>query len=416
MTTESFSIVAGETVADIVEAVRSAVPGRRVEVFVRAAERLRVDADDRGRTVAVASERGVAIRVEGSAPGLVGFAATTSLERDALATLARSVADRGAPADVPILEGAIALPDDGAPEPGPRVEDLDLWASDLASRIGAVAGPVLGVGETAVEVASIAEAIATADGRFGRRFRRRAWGVADIVAHGPAGALRRTFVRAAVGARGVPALDGLEGWAGALAARVSHDRGGPSDLPWRLAPAAAGVLVRALAHAVHVGRGHEPFPVGAGWVVEDRPSDVGALAGGAFDDVGSPTRATPLADGRTGTAAIGRPGQAWRPSYRDAPVYRPAHLVVRPAGDPPRRALDVVDLRILPLDDGEWVFEGLARFPDGSGGEVRRRMSPWRAARACRAGEGNAVATSDGVSTPALYLDVGSGSGFSGPE
>ena len=189
-------------------------------------------------------------------------------------------------------------------------------------------------------------------------------------------------------------------------ARVHGPEPTPVDLPWLLAPAAAGTLVRAIAHALHVGPSGTRFPVGAGWILSENPVATDAMTGGRFDDVGHTTRAIRLSDGKTGSAALVGPGHAWRATFRERPAFRPAHLGVAQGGAPPDRRIDVLDLKVMALNGGVWVLEGLGRYPDGSGGIVRRQARPIDVVAACRAAVGEPRATADDVTTPGLVLDL----------
>ena len=393
-----------DSVRALVEAVRGPARGRSAELFLRVAERIRVGGADGRDAVSRIAERGLAVRVASGRDGRKGFAATTSLDPDAIVSATRMALDNPVEDPIAIVDRPADLADDGEPATLPDPEDVHRWRQELDERVRDVGGPRVRIVEATVVVASMVEVVATSAGAVLRRFRRRSWAAVEVVATGSRGAARRAVVRAAPAIDGLPALDGVEGWAAALVARVHGPEPPTGDLPWRLAPAAAGTLVRAAAQALHVGSDGGRFPVGEGWALTEDPNAAEAITGGSFDDVGHSTRRTLVSDGKNGFRVVFGPGHAWRASFRDPPSHRPAHLGVDPSGQAPDRAIDVLDLKILPLDGGVWVLEGLARYPDGSGGIVRHQSRPAEIVARCLAAVGQPRPTADDVTTPALVL------------
>lgn len=401
---------ARDTLREGLDALARTHSDETVELFLRASRRIRA-AGEAGGALAHTVEHGAAIRrcATGDAGAATRFAATTSWSAAGLVeTSSRASAGAPAPDRFPLRRRVHEPSADLAPADLPTPERLTAWRADLGDRIARAASDRVAIEECAVEVAGVVERIGTTAGLDVERVRRRAWCVVEFVYRGPRARGRRAFVRAVPDDGGLPRLDGLEAWVAALdAMATSPPPGADAGLyPWRLAPAAAAVLVRAVAGVLHLGTTAET-DVGAGWCLEHRPAAPDALASRSFDDVGHPTAAVGLADGRRGVPVAIGTGLASRPSYRDRPEPRFGHLeVTARGGGPPGPAVEVLDLRILPLGPVDWVLDGLARMPDGSAARLRRRMAPADIAARCVGSAGEPAATSDDVLTPALFLDA----------
>lgn len=197
--------------------------------------------------------------------------------------------------------------------------------------------------------------------------------------------------------------------------RIAPDkRGAATGLPplLLLSPECAGALAVSLARRVHGDPTFLKRPAGPGWCLEDRPDAPEAIYGGAFDDLGLPTRPRTLADGKAIRDLITGPGSFRRPAFRDPPQPAPAHLVLRPPElEMPARFAAVTGLSLHPLPADRWMLELAGVFFEG--GEAALGFdgsivstTPSRLIESCTGAVGPARPSYRGVVTPGLLFDA----------
>jgi hypothetical protein len=358
------------------ERARSVSESKRVEVYLKRAQRHRIGRDPISGALlrSDAIETGTACRVQSAAGAGLAHVAITGSDG---ASLSRALLGAS-----PSLAADIRSLAMGGAFPSERIErethDMDLdeeaLRSGLADRpalawveAGVTVEVLIGV-EAWVAVRTRARSSALAGDRP-RLFARRGFGVLDTI----------------------PAVD------------EPPERTAPMET-LALEPGAAAPVVASLVQAVHTSEAFIGSPTGPGWSVADDPGCPDGLAGGEFDDAGFPTSRRVLADGRHVSASLDGPGSYWRRSFRDAPRALPSTIVLSGASPTVREMRGLTACRLLPLGAEDWVVE----LPGTRPGYLR--TSPARLLQGCRGTFGAAVPTADGVITPGLIFEGIAGS------
>lgn len=387
--------------------------GRPVELFLRSSRRVTATAD-RFRPLSpfdslqIGLEEGVAIRVREDRTGASGFSAAAGADEAAVgwaverAVLALGWCGRqGQGPEWAGGDGKIRV--DVCAAGRPSSSELGHWLATTMADLGRE------VSSGSLDAALVVECIVNDLGVRAVRMRQRFVARFRFEPRKAEGRKRyRTFVGTDLSILGRAIASAFEECPGESGQACPGGDGFPFLL---LLPNAAASLVRALVEALHSDRRTVGLPVGRGWVVAEDPLAPDAPFGASFDDAGFESRAVELADGRTVTGAIEGPGLLRRPSFRDPPG--PLALNLRVKADPvplPPRSLPVLDLRVLPAEDG-WLLEftvgGRAEAP----GERRRfaKSRPEELVLGVLGAVGEAQATWKGVVTPSLLLE---GAGF----
>lgn len=387
-----------------------AARGRRVELFHRAAWRVRVARTGIERPrVSVGREEGVALRLRDPEGRREGFAASACGPSGMpLDWLLERAGETAGPTTAPWREEPARMVDEDPDATLPAAAELEAWLSRALASLEHARPTTDSVTARAtawVESALTIESLVHDGGLSASRSRVRVWASASHRDWCLPDAPERPHVLAA---RRLEDLDAAS-WAQALDATADGARSPSraSESPLAFQPEAAAALVSILVPILHgpgavIGAG-----VGPGWSLADEPRNPSALVGGTFDDVGFAADRCILADGGAVRAALAGPGRLRRPSYRDRPEPGPSLLVVSERERAvPDGAWRIRSARTSPVDGRSWLVEidGLG----GAGAIVRGGRvvaTPERLAAACTGSFGRPRHAAWGVVTPGLILE-----------
>jgi hypothetical protein len=343
-------------------------------------------------------EEGIAVRVHGSAPHDVGFAAAAGGEEQLAWVIDRALEDRR-----PAGESRATLWATGGEPLLDRDPGVDLASVDeLVEQLPRMGGFDPSAPRW-IETARTVETLVADGGLVASRVRTRSWGMA-LLPSTPGG---REQPRTSYGR--APADLHTSDWHPVPPITREAVRDTPPE-PLVFVGEAARLLVQGLVSALHGEGSAEWVPVGAGWRVRDDPLHPKGISGGWFDDAGFPAAPVVLADGRNTVSRLSGPGHLKRPSYRDRPVAHPSCLVVFSADEPfPVSATHIVDARLHALAPGHWIVEGdgyVVRDGEAQGWfrGALVRGGPEEIARSVTATAGPARALGP-VVTPALVVE-----------
>ena len=366
-------------------------PGEHVELYVKASARRRFEAGDlesRMRSQEIL-ETGHAVRVIARGGGLAGFAAASGLADDLVRDSVRAALDgdhRVQGQTLSRTSSTASRREDLDPDrPLPEREQLEAMLRELPWVRWMECGTTL-------------EVLVGPGGWTTVRRRNRTWGQRG----GIGGRL--------LAQRGFPTQDGYSPeW---VDDRPRLDRGaGTKRGALVLTPHAAAPIVEALAAKYLVEPTEDAPSGGAGWTVDDVPSDPRGLAGGSFDDAGFPTTQTTLGKEGAAIGFLSGRGTLWRASFRRPPISAYSNLLLASS----ERELTanssevfVDHAAVVRLAEDDWVLdlrqEALGGDAAGNRQALRIRTTPSKIVRSIEMGIGPPDVTAGGTILPSVVL------------